>query len=162
MKVLLVDDEQLQLLRLNDAVKKVLPDAEIFSYNNPMKALEETAETPLDLAFLDIEMPGLNGIQLAKKLKTKYPLIKVKEIYSLVCGLGYLFSVNTLKVKLIRTFCGLGYKWALSKNNKVVFQNQDDIDEFTRRGYVKKEKCELVNGSGVNLEKFTRNDIPTD
>ena len=87
---------------------------------------------------------------------------KVKEIYSLVCGLGYLFSVNTLKVKLIRTFCGLGYKWALSKNNKVVFQNQDDIDEFTRRGYVKKEKCELVNGSGVNLVKFTRNDIPTD
>lgn len=87
---------------------------------------------------------------------------KVKEIYSLVCGLGYLFSVNTLKVKLIRTFCGLGYKWALSKNNKVVFQNQDDIDEFTRRGYVKKEKCELVNGSGVNLEKFARNDVPTD
>lgn len=87
---------------------------------------------------------------------------KVKEIYSLVCGLGYLFSVNTLKVKLLRTFCGLGYKWALSKNTKVIFQNQDDIDEFTKRGYVKKDKCELVNGSGVNLEKFTKNDIPTD
>ena len=77
MKILLVDDEQLQLLRLENAVKKVLPDAEFFSYTNPVKAFEENIDNDIDIAFLDIEMPKINGIQLAKKLKKVDPLIKV-------------------------------------------------------------------------------------
>ena len=42
MKVLLVDDEKLQLTRVEECVKKVLPDAELFSYLNPVQALEES------------------------------------------------------------------------------------------------------------------------
>ena len=38
----------------------------------------------------------------------------------------------------------------------MIFQNQDDIDEVIRRRYVKKDKCKLVNGSGVNMERFKR------
>lgn len=77
MKILFVDDEQLQLLRLENACKKVLPDAEFFSYTNPVKAFEENKDNSIDLAFLDIEMPGINGIQLAKKLKKNNPKIKI-------------------------------------------------------------------------------------
>ena len=36
MKILLVDDEKLQLIRLLNTVKKVLPDSEILSYTNPV------------------------------------------------------------------------------------------------------------------------------
>lgn len=77
MKILLVDDEELQLIRLENACKGVLPDSEYMSFTNPLKAVEEAKTTKFDLAFLDIEMPGLNGIQLAKKLKSKNPLIKI-------------------------------------------------------------------------------------
>lgn len=77
MKILLVDDEQLQLLRLEKACKAVLLDAEYSCYTNPVKALEENIETSFDVAFLDIEMPSINGIQLAKKLKKINPLMKV-------------------------------------------------------------------------------------
>ena len=77
MKILLVDDEQLQLLRLERACKKVLPDATYFSYTNPINALEEQENNKIDLAFLDIEMPKINGIQLAKKLKKNNPGIKI-------------------------------------------------------------------------------------
>lgn len=77
MKVLLVDDESLQLVRLENACKKVLPDAEFSSYTNPVKALQENDKTLFDIAFLDIEMPGINGIQLAKHLKRINPLIKI-------------------------------------------------------------------------------------
>ena len=77
MKILLVDDEQLQLLRLENACKKVLPDAYFFSYTNPVKAFEENENNNIDLAFLDIEMPSINGIQLAKKLKKNNPKIKI-------------------------------------------------------------------------------------
>lgn len=77
MNVLLVDDESLQLLRLENACKKVLLDASFYSFSNPVKAYEESKNQKIDLAFLDIEMPGINGIQLAKKLKKDNPLIKI-------------------------------------------------------------------------------------
>ena len=77
MIILLVDDEKLQLLRLEEAVKKVLPEAEVFPYSNPVKAFEENKEKQIDIAFLDIEMPGLNGVSLAKKLKSVNPKINI-------------------------------------------------------------------------------------
>lgn len=77
MKVLLVDDEELQLIRLEKACKNVLKDATFLSYSNSKKAFEENKENDIDLAFLDIEMPVFNGIQLAKKLKSVHPLIKI-------------------------------------------------------------------------------------
>ena len=77
MKILLVDDEQLQLLRLEGAVKSILPKEEYFVYTNPIKAFEENKNNQIDLALLDIEMPEINGIQLAKKLKSINPLVKI-------------------------------------------------------------------------------------
>ena len=78
MRILLVDDEQLQLLRLTDAVKKALPqESEILSYTNPVLAWEENKEKPVDIAFLDIDMPVMNGMMLAKKLKIVNPQVNV-------------------------------------------------------------------------------------
>ena len=78
MRVLLVDDEELQLLRLESAVRNVLPaECEVLCYVNPVLAWEETADKRVDLAFLDIEMPVLNGIALAKKLKSVNPLVNI-------------------------------------------------------------------------------------
>ena len=77
MKVLLVDDEELQLIRLENAVKTVLPSSEILRYTNPVLAAQETGNENIDVAFLDIEMPVINGISLAKKLKKVNPLVNV-------------------------------------------------------------------------------------
>ena len=78
MLVLLVDDEELQLLRLEKACKNVLTsDAEILKYTNPQKAFEENKDKKIDIAFLDIEMPVINGVQLAKKLKSVNPTVNV-------------------------------------------------------------------------------------
>lgn len=77
MNVLLVDDEELQLKRLESTVKKVMPSDRLLCYTNPVKAFEETRGETIDIAFLDIEMPVLNGLQLAKKLKSVNPLINV-------------------------------------------------------------------------------------
>ena len=78
MRVLLVDDEELGLIRLKNAVEKVLPkETEILSYTNPIKAFEENSDKNIDVAFLDIEMPVLNGITLAKKLKNVNPNVNI-------------------------------------------------------------------------------------
>lgn len=81
---------------------------------------------------------------------------KIKEVYSMVTGLGHIYSDNSFKIKIIRVICGVGYKIAFKFNKKVIFQNQDDIEEVIRRKYIKRNKCELVNGSGVNMERFKR------
>lgn len=85
---------------------------------------------------------------------------KVKEIYSLVCGLGYVYSINNLKTKIIRPICGLLYKYAFKFNTRVIFQNKDDIDEFVRRKYLPRKKCVKVDGSGVDIEIFKKNKLP--
>jgi two-component SAPR family response regulator len=77
MKILLVDDENLQLLRLETVCKKLMPNDEFYTYTNPKKAYDDTANEKIDIAFLDVEMPVLNGVQLAKKLKKNNPLINI-------------------------------------------------------------------------------------
>ena len=78
MRILLVDDEELQLIRLENAARKVLPqDCEFLCYTNPVQAYEENTENKIDIAFLDIETPVINGIQLAKKLKSINPLVNI-------------------------------------------------------------------------------------
>ena len=78
MNILLVDDEPLQLLRLEKEVKSALGgEGNIVTYSNPMEAAKANKGKSIDLAFLDIEMPGLNGIQLAKKLKVDNPSINI-------------------------------------------------------------------------------------
>lgn len=110
MIVLLVDDEELQLLRLEKEVKKVMsPDNEFLTFGNPLKALQEAKEKKIDIAFLDIEMPGINGIHLAKELKKLNPLVNIIfvtaydnyafEAYKLHAS-GYLSKpVNSTKIK---------------------------------------------------------------
>lgn len=77
MKILLVDDEELQLMRLESAVKAVVSDAELLKYTNPVEAYDANKDNQIDIAFLDIEMPLINGVQLAKKLKHLNPLINI-------------------------------------------------------------------------------------
>lgn len=88
MKILLVDDEKLQLARLDGSVRAVLPEAEILSFTNPALAAETCLSQTIDIAFLDIEMPVLSGIQLAKKIKETSPkanivFVTAYESYSL-------------------------------------------------------------------------------
>ena len=84
----------------------------------------------------------------------------IRNICSLVCGLGYVYSEHDAKHKVLQAICDTAYRYALRFNRKVIFQNRDDIDEFVRRRNLPREKCELVNGSGVNLERFRRNPLP--
>lgn len=78
MKVLLIDDEELQLLRLEKEARLAFGEnTEFFTFSNPLEAIKELGNTMIDVAFLDIEMPGMNGIMLAKALKKINPLINI-------------------------------------------------------------------------------------
>ena len=73
MNLLIADDENLELKVLEKTVKKHFVDElEIFASSNGRKASQIFDEVKPDIALLDIEMPGMNGIELAKYIKEKY------------------------------------------------------------------------------------------
>ncbi|OQX77042.1 MAG: DNA-binding response regulator [Bacteroidetes bacterium 4484_276] len=71
MSVLIVDDEFLALKLLEDYVGR-LPFLEIVDkVKSPIKAIEILNQKPIDLLFLDIQMPTLSGTNLLRTLKYK-------------------------------------------------------------------------------------------
>lgn len=81
-------------------------------------------------------------------------LAGVKGRTAMVTGAGYLFASKSLKARIIRSISFLLYRIGLGVAQKVIFQNVDDLNEFVKHGLVKKGKCHVVNGSGVNMKKF--------
>lgn len=77
MKILAADDEQLALDMLVQSIKEAQPDADIYDFLKPSKLLEFVKDTKCEIAFLDIHMRGMTGVELAKKLKNLNPDINI-------------------------------------------------------------------------------------
>ncbi len=77
MTFLTIDDEPLQLKEIISVVQRVQPEAEIFSHTWPEDALETARTHAVDVAFLDIQMGGMTGLELALKLKEVKPDIHI-------------------------------------------------------------------------------------
>jgi len=65
MKILAIDDSPPALDVLTEAIREACPNAEVFPFDDPYKLLDFAKETPCDIAFLDIQMPGMNGLAAA-------------------------------------------------------------------------------------------------
>lgn len=84
----------------------------------------------------------------------------VKKIYPMVTGLGRVYASESVKTKVVRIITKILYQMAFKGCAKVIFQNGDDVQEFVNGHYLPRSKCVIVNGSGVNMERFYRSDIP--
>lgn len=89
--------------------------------------------------------PNIYGGIVSQRLKLKY--------ISTVTGIGTAFQSNGMLKKLV-IFLN---KLALRRAEKVFFQNDTNLAIYLKNKIVKKEQCQLVKGSGVNLEKFKCN-----
>ena len=69
MNVICVDDEQPVLDNFIIRVKDFTQIKSLHLFSDAREALEWTRKNPVDVAFLDIEMGGINGVDLARKLK---------------------------------------------------------------------------------------------
>ncbi len=77
MNLLLIDDEQMMLEMLSDAVAEVLPSANRFCFTKSSEGLDCAKDTPIDIAFLDINLRGFSGLDIAKQLMELYPKVNI-------------------------------------------------------------------------------------
>ena len=75
-----VDDEPLALELLEDNISKVPYLERVASCSNPIEATKVLQEHEVDLMFLDIQMPGLTGLQFIQTL-TRKPMIILITAY---------------------------------------------------------------------------------
>lgn len=76
------------------------------------------------------------------------------KVYSTITGLGYLFTSKSLKNRIIAFIVKLQYFLALQFNTLVFFQNSDDLNLFKKMRLLNNVKTKIINGSGVDLNKF--------
>ena len=99
MKIIAVDDERIALEGLLDVISEAAPTAELTGFEYPEDALAFMDEHDCNIAFLDVEMAGMSGVELAEQLKLRNPDINIifatgygeyrKEAYDLHAS-GYL------------------------------------------------------------------------
>lgn len=116
MKVIYVDDEKVLLENFALTVKDLSRIDELHTFNKSKEALNFVKENPVDVAFLDIEMPEMNGMTLAKELQKvdeniRIVFVTAYENYALqafwVDAIGYLlkpYCVTDIEKALDKAF----------------------------------------------------------
>lgn len=82
-------------------------------------------------------------------------LARIPHVFSIVTGLGYVFLGETFKQRASGVLAKVLYRAALRRNQRVFFQNPDDLAEFRRlRLLARADQAIRINGSGVNLDYY--------
>ena len=73
MRIAICDDEEIYRVELKTILDKLLinVDYNIDTFDDGTKLMESFNKAPYDLVFLDIEMPAVDGITLAKSIRNK-------------------------------------------------------------------------------------------
>ena len=80
--------------------------------------------------------------------------IRKIPFFALITGLGFAFQGKTFKRRLLTKLVSFLYSIALKNSKAVIFQNKDNRDLFIKNGIVNPTKTHIVDGSGVDIEKY--------
>lgn len=100
MKFLVVDDERDVEMLFKQKFRKELRRGNLelefaFSGEEAMELLESTQPPDVVYIFSDINMPGMSGFDLLKKVKTQYPQIEVSMISAYGDSENYNKAINS-------------------------------------------------------------------
>lgn len=72
-KYIVLDDEPIAADYLAELIRENDSDADITIKSNPVDAIEIALSEKFDVCFLDVQMPSLNGVEFAARVKEIYP-----------------------------------------------------------------------------------------
>ena len=143
MKCIVVDDEPLALDLLESYVKKT-PFLELAGkYSSAVQAMKELANQQVDLIFLDIQMPELNGLEFSRMLPPETCIIFTTAFDQ--------YAIDGYKVNAIDYLLKpISYPDFLQAANKALHQHelmhrtpQDEIDSIFVKSEYKLVQIEL-------------------
>ena len=77
MNILITDDERFMREDLQRAVERVHPGNTYFFAENFDTAVKAVRQNEIEVAFLDVNMPGKSGLELAKEIKNLRPALNI-------------------------------------------------------------------------------------
>lgn len=77
MCIIVVDDESLLMKHLVKIISELEPNAKLYGFTNCEDVIQFINDNHVDIAFLDIQMIGINGMELAGILREKFPKINI-------------------------------------------------------------------------------------
>jgi DNA-binding LytR/AlgR family response regulator len=148
MKCLIVDDNKLARMALEKLMSQV-PSLELVKEcSDAGEALEALNTTPVDLLLLDIEMPGMSGLELIRKMSNNRPLIiftTSKTDYAVEA-----FELNVVDY-LVKPISLPRFRQAIEKANEAMESNKEEV-KVEEQGFV------FVKDNGV-LKRISIDDI---
>lgn len=165
MRILAVEDEPVLLKQLTKRISEALPEAETVAFDNAADAIAALSQGEIHIAFLDIAIGSMTGVDLARHIKAVYPQCDIvfttgySEYAPKAFELGasdYLMKPVTAK-KIEHALSQLRY----NKQNESmvqglyiqcfgdfeVFYDGEPVAEFTKRS--KELLAYLINKAGV-------------
>lgn len=82
-------------------------------------------------------------------------LARVPAVVNAVAGMGYVFTSNALKARLLRPVIKTLMRMTLSDHRSLlILQNPDDVMSFTDERLILPERIRLIRGTGVDTTVF--------
>lgn len=77
MNIIILDNHKLIIKEIRRQVLSVLPAAECVCFTKQREAIEHVKKNRVDVALLDVDMPGLNGIEVAELMCQINPRLNI-------------------------------------------------------------------------------------
>lgn len=77
MNIIILDNHKLIIKEIRRQVLSVLPEAECVCFTKQREAIEHVKKNRVDVALLDVDMPGLNGIEVAEMMCQINPRLNI-------------------------------------------------------------------------------------
>lgn len=168
--IAICDDEPVALEMLGSSVRGAFKarnvDALIETFTRPRELLLKMQKVSFDLLFLDIEMPGMTGLELAQRLRREGNLIDIIYISSREDLVFDALRTNPRgfirKTRLIQDVSGvidtyLAYRKAGDQPKTLILQDRDQMT------YIQMDKLQYIEGSGkIQLAHIVGKEQPTE
>jgi DNA-binding LytR/AlgR family response regulator len=148
MRCIIVDDNKMARMALSQLVSQVPGLEAVAECSDASEGLEALNSTSVDLLLLDIEMPGMTGLELIRNLGTKRPLIiftTAKTDYAVEA-----FELNVVDY-LVKPISFPRFKQAIDKATEAIESNKQEV-KVEEQGFV------FVKDNGI-LKRISIDDI---
>jgi DNA-binding LytR/AlgR family response regulator len=131
MNALIIDDNKMARMSIKQLAGRVDDLTIVAECSSALEAYNLLLSEPVDLLLLDIEMPGMSGLELTKNIVNKRPVIifiTSKREYAVDA-----FDLNVVDY-IIKPVSGLRFIQAIDKAREVLDSNKEEVnlkeDEF--------------------------------